>query len=270
MPEHEPDRARSDRTTVVHRIEIGYRTIIAVALTVADKAEPPPTVSYSKAVAATPGLIHYWRLGETSGASLADSAGSATASLLGGPTLGLAGALGGNAGGFDGIDDAASAPVNLSTTTDLTLEFWLKWNAFADDDDLAMEMTENFNANPGGFLIDPNSSQEAFGIAIGEGESRNNAFFARPSAGAWHHYAIVLDTAAAAAQQIVPYVDGKPVAFSKGASGSGAGAFANGTLYLMSRAGANLFGAGTLDEVAIYDQALSASQIAAHFAANAD
>jgi len=35
MPEHEPDRARSDRTTVVHRIEIGYRTIIAVALTVA-------------------------------------------------------------------------------------------------------------------------------------------------------------------------------------------------------------------------------------------
>jgi len=35
MPEHEPDRARADRTTVVHRIEIGYRTIIAVALTVA-------------------------------------------------------------------------------------------------------------------------------------------------------------------------------------------------------------------------------------------
>ena len=38
----------------------------------------------------------------------------------------------------------------------------------------------------------------------------------------------------------------------------------------MSRAGADLFGAGTLDEVAIYDQALSAAQIAAHFSANAD
>jgi Concanavalin A-like lectin/glucanases superfamily/PKD domain len=241
-----------------------------VALTVANKQEPPPTVSYSKAVSETPGLVHYWRLGETNGTTLADSAGSSTATLLGGPTLGLAGALGGNAAGFDGVDDAASAPVNLSTTTDLTIEFWLKWNAYDNEDDLAMEMTENFNANPGGFLIDPNSSSEAFGVAIGEGESRNNAYFARPSAGAWHHYALVLDTAAPAAQQIVPYVDGKAVAFNKGASGTGAGAFANGNLYLMSRAGANLFGAGTLDEVAIYDQALSAGQIAAHFAANTD
>ena len=68
----------------------------------------------------------------------------------------------------------------------------------------------------------------------------------------------------------MPYVDGKAVAFSKGASGSGAGDFANGSLYFMSRAGANLFGAGTLDEVAIYDQALNAAQIAAHFSANAD
>ncbi len=244
-----------------------------VPLTVADEEEPPPpppTVSYSKAVSETSGLIHYWRFDETSGATLADSAGTAAATLLGGPTLGLAGALGGNAGGFDGIDDAVSAPVNLSATTDLTVEFWLKWNAYADDDDLAMELTENFNANPGGFLVDPNSSQEEFGVAIGEGESRNNAFFARPSAGQWHHYALVLDSAAPAAQQIVPYVDGKPATFSKGASGSGAGAFASGNLYLMSRSGANLFGAGSLDEVAIYDQALSAAQIAAHFAANAD
>ncbi|TMK56776.1 MAG: PKD domain-containing protein [Actinobacteria bacterium] len=244
-----------------------------VVLTVANKEEPPPpppTVSYSKAVSETPGLIHYWRLGDSGGATLADSAGSAPATLLGGPTLGSTGPLGGTAVGFDGVDDAAAAAVNLSATTDLTVEFWLKWNGYADDDRLAMELTENFNANSGGFLIDPNSSQEEFGVAIGEGESRNNAFFARPSAGAWHHYAFVLDTAAPAAQQIVPYVDGKPATFSKGASGSGAGAFANSTLYLMSRAGANLFGAGTLDEVAIYDQALSASQIAAHFAANAD
>ena len=256
--------------TVRVRDNEGATDTETVALTVADKKEPPPTVSYSKAVAETPGLIHYWRLGETGGATLADSAGSATASLSGGPTLGLPGALGGNAGGFDGVDDAATAPVNLSGTTDLTVEFWLKWNAFADDDHLAMEMTENFNANPGGFLIDPNSSSEAFGVAIGESESRNNAFFARPSAGVWHHYAFVFDTTAPAAQQITPYVDGKPVAFSKGASGSGGGAFANANLYLMSRGAANLFGAGTLDEVAIYDQALSAAQIAAHFAANAD
>ena len=73
--------------------------------------------------------------------------------------------------------------------------------------------------------------------AIGRGGSRNNAYFARPSAGAWHHYAFVLDTTAPAAEQIIPYVDGQPVAYTKAAQGTGAGNFANSTLYFMSRAG---------------------------------
>jgi hypothetical protein len=212
----------------------------------------------------------YWRFTESSGTTLADSAGAANTSLGGGATLGIGGALGGGAGGFDGLDDYAAAPVNLSGTSKATVEFWLKWNGYADDDDLAMELTENFNGNEGGFLIDPNSSQEEFGVAIGSPETRNNVYFARPSAGAWHHYAFVFDTTATAAQQITPYIDGKPAAFSKGASGTGSGAFADSSLYFMSRAGANLFGAGSLDEVAIYDRALSASQVATHFAANAD
>ena len=35
----------------------------------------------------------------------------------------------------------------------------------------------------------------------------------------------------------------------------------------MSRNGSSLFGAGSLDEVAIYNQALTATQISQHFAA---
>ena len=66
-----------------------------------------------------------------------------------------------------------------------------------------------------------------------------------------------------------PYVDGQPVAYTKRDSGTGAGNFANSTLYFMSRAGAGLFGAGDLDEVAIYDGALSAATIAAHYAGRA-
>ena len=42
--------------------------------------------------------------------------------------------------------------------------------------------------------------------------------------------------------------------------------FANSTLYFMSRGGASLFGAGDLDEVAIYDGALSAATVAEHYA----
>ena len=84
--------------------------------------------------------------------------------------------------------------MNLSGTSAVTVEFWLKWDGFVDDDQLAMELTDNFNANNGGFLIDPNASNGSFGVAIGNDGGRNNVYFARPSAGQWHHYAFVLDT----------------------------------------------------------------------------
>ncbi|HSS42857.1 MAG TPA: N,N-dimethylformamidase beta subunit family domain-containing protein [Solirubrobacterales bacterium] len=233
------------------------------------EAPPPPPSSYSAAVLATPGLLHYWRLNEAAGStSLADSVGGATATTGGGATLGMLGSLGGSAAGFDGLDDFAQAAVDLSADSKITIEFWMRWNAFADNDALAMELTPNFNGNEGGVLIDPNAEQGNFGVGIGTPDTRNNAYFARPSAGVWHHYAFVLDTTAPVSQQVTPYVDGQPVTYEKGASGAGTGNFANSNLYFMSRAGANLFGGGGLDEVAIYDRALSPAQIAAHFATN--
>ncbi len=241
----------------------------SATITVNDPEQPPPPpASYSAAVLATPGLTHFWRFEEGSGStSLADNVGGATATT-GGAALGLTGSLGSGAAGFDGIDDFMQAPLDLSGTSKLTVEFWLRWNAFADDDALAMEFTPNFNGNDGGLLIDPNSFQGEFGVGIGNPDSRNNVYFGRPSAGQWHHYAFVFDTTAPAAQQITPYIDGLPATYAKGASGTGAGAFANSTLYFMSRAGGGLFGTGALDDVAIYDQTLSPAQIAGHFAAN--
>jgi YD repeat-containing protein len=226
--------------------------------------------TYPQKVLATGGLDHYWRMGETTGTSLADSKGTSTATLAGGATLGGAGAVDSNGSvGFDGTDDSASSAIDLSGTSKVTVEFWMKWNAYADDDDLAMEFTPNFNDNAGGFIVDPNAPQNSgsFGVGIGSGASRNTAYFARPSAGAWHHYAFVLDSTAPVASQVIPYVDGQPVTYTKTASGTGAGAFANSTLYFMSRAGTGLWGAGNLDELAVYSRTLSASEIAGHFAA---
>jgi PKD repeat protein len=230
--------------------------------------------NYSPTVLGTPGLAHYWRLNETGGTSFADKVGTSNATTSGGPTLGVAGGIPNDsdkAARFDGVDDAAGAEINLSTTHAVTVEFWMKWNSYANDDRLAMEFTKNFNDIPGGFLVDPNAPQLSgtFGVGLGLGTSRNNVFFARPSAGAWHHYAFVLDTAAPAAQQITPYVDGKLVTYTKLDSGTGAGNFANAGLYLMSRASSGLFGAGDLDEVAIYDRALDAVAIDEHFNSDA-
>jgi YD repeat-containing protein len=228
--------------------------------------------SYSPTVAATSGLIDYWRFAETSGTSLADNIGGRTATTVNSPTLGAAGALANGADSnpavsFNGSNEAASAALNLSGTNKLTLEFWLKWTSYSSNDDLAFEFTPNSTNTNGGFFVDPNSPELTgrFGVGIGRLTSRNTAYFTRPSANVWHHYALVLDSSAAAAQQVVPYVDGVPVAYTKTASGTGAGNFANSTLYFMSRAASSLFGTGSLDEVAIYNRALSAAEIAAHF-----
>ena len=137
--------------------------------------------------------------------------------------------------------------------------------------DLAFEFTPNFNSNPGGFLVDPNAPEEGgkFAVGIGSGSSRNTVYFERPSEGQWHYYAIVMNTGASAENQITPYVDGKVVPYTKTMSGTGAGNFANSTLYFMSRAGSALFGTGDLDEVALYNRVLSAATIDDHFSGTA-
>ena len=229
--------------------------------------------SYNAAVLGTTGLIDYWRLGETSGTSLADVIGAKTATAQGGVTLGVADPLtndSNTAASFDGTNDTArTTAINLSGTSQLTVEFWMRWTSFSNNDDLAMEFTPNSNQNNGGFFIDPNASgtSNRFGVGIGRLLSRNAVLFTRPSAGVWHHYAFVLNSAAPAATQVIPYVDGQPVSYVKSGSGTGAGTFANSTLSFMSRsAGAgSLFGAGALDEVALYNRALSAAQIAGHY-----
>ncbi len=170
---------------------------------------------YTPTVLNTPGLIHYYKLAEAAGPTIFDSAGSSNGTI-GGGTFGLPGAVRDDpstAIGFNGTSDYGAIPLNLSGTSQLTVEFWLKWNGYANNDSLAMEFTPNFNEHEGGFLVDPDAPQfgGTFGVAIGSSENRYSVFFERPSAGVWHHYVLVLNGAAAAGSEITPYVDGQPV-----------------------------------------------------------
>ena len=229
---------------------------------------------YQAAVFGTPGLVDYWRLGEASGTALANSAGGAAATAFNGVSLGQSHPFTSDtntAASFDGSNDYASASVNLSGTNKVTIEFWLRWNGFifTSNNDQVLELTNNFNNTNGGFLVNPASSTSGgrFEVAIGRGTSRNSIYFTRPSTLAWHHYAFVFDTSASAAKQILAYVDGKAVSVTKGSSGTGAGNFAGSILYFMSRGGTTQFAPATLDEVAIYNSALTATQISQHYAA---
>jgi len=196
--------------------------------------------SHSDTLLDTPGLVSYWRMGDATGPTIADSKSTNNATAANGPVFGAAGGVPGDSNTavtFDGVNDSARANLNLSGTSVVSVEFWLKWNRYADDDALAMEFTDNFNGNDGGFLIDPDAPQlgGTFGVGLGRFASRNNVFFPRPTAGVWHHYTFVFDTTAPGATQITPYVDGAPVSYTKLDSGTGGGPFANAALNFMSR-----------------------------------
>jgi PKD repeat protein len=226
---------------------------------------------YEQGVEDTPGLSHFWPMGESSGSSLADVFGGANAEISGGVSLGEPGALAGDAttaAAFNGSSGAAHAAVDLSGTSRLTIEFWMKWNAFAGDDHLALEFTPNFNENPGGFLVDPDATPGSdFSVAVGRSatSNNNNALFVRPSAEQWHYYAFVIDTEASGATEIAPYVDGHAVSYTKLAEDTGAGNFADSTLYWMSRDASSLFGAGTMQDLALYKTTLSSGTILRHY-----
>jgi RHS repeat-associated protein len=225
--------------------------------------------AYAQAVEKTEGLAHFWPMGESSGSLFADVFAGADATLDGGVTPGEPGGLAGDSSksaAFDGSTGAAQADVDLSGTHELTVEFWMKWSTYGSDDHLALEFTPNFNDYTGGFLVDPDATPGSdFAASIGRGSSVNTVFFERPSAGAWHYYAFVINSEAAAESEITPYVDGHAVSYTKSESGSGAGNFADSTLFWMSRDADTLFGAGSMQDLALYETTLSSSTILEHY-----
>ena len=156
----------------------GLTTTITKEVTVLEQA----SASYPEAVQNTAGLIDYYRLDEAVGPTILDSKGLSAGSIIGG-TFGQPGAISPNtAVSFNGSGDSGAIPLNLSGTNKVTIEFWLKWNSYANNDALAMEFTPNFNENNGGFLVDPNSGEfgGTFGIGIGTDSNRNSVFFHAP------------------------------------------------------------------------------------------
>jgi hypothetical protein len=90
--------------------------------------------TYAEAVEGTVGVSHFWPMGESSGSSFADVVGGDDAEVSGGVALGEAGGLVGDLStsvAFDGASGAAQAKVDLSGSHELTVEFWMKWHAFA-------------------------------------------------------------------------------------------------------------------------------------------
>jgi hypothetical protein len=225
-----------------------------VTLTIAPQATQPPAGGSAP--------YAYWKLDDGTGSTAADASGNGHAALfVNRPVWGTGArcAIGGCLL-FNGLNQAGSAALDLTDTKVITVSFWLNWTSYSNNDSLAMEFTGNFNSATTGFMIDPNSSSGKFEAGLQGDGGYNQVVFARPASGL-HHYTFVFDKSAPAATEVIPYVDGVAVAYTKPTSSQNTNNFGSDRLYFMSRGNNSLYGAGDMDDVRVYKRALSAAEV---------
>lgn len=260
------------------KLSNGSHTVSATASDALGRQASAPQVSFTidnqmpTVVPAAPmdGLIADWTMNEGSGNFSADSSGNYRSLWFLEPAIWLPAPsckLAKPCVQFNGTQSAL-AVVDLSATKTVTVAFWMNIPAYANNDGLAMEFSSHpygFNSITTGFIVDPNSSQRGggyFEAGLRGDAGYNDVIFNRPTAGTWHHYTFVFDKSAPANTQVIPYVDGAAVPYTKIANAANSNTFGFDALNVMARDGAALFGTGSLQDVRIYGRALKPAEVA--------
>ena len=170
---------------------------------------------------------------------------------------------------FNGTTSCAAIPIQFGTQRQITLSFYLYWDAFSGTDGIALEYGPNV-ATPwlsSGFLIYPES---VFGgsptMFAGVGQPASHyvgRYWTQPSAAAWHYISVGFDrndplTGAKYVWQDGANIVGGIAAFAYTASDfTTSPAFLN----LFSRNGSSNFSAGRIQCVSIHSGLLTIPQL---------
>ena len=223
--------------------------------------------TYAHAVSAD-GPVSYWRLSDSSGTSAVDQTGTNPGTVSGGVTLGQPGALGdGNTAMlFDGIDGTGVSVANspslagINTASAVTMEAWINARSLTMPSGFRL-----FYGFPGqlatylGLYNNGSGAKVVVSMVIG---GVQKSFVAGPTVAAdtWYHVVATYDGAT-----LTLYMNGAAVGQVAGLSGL-VGIGSSG-MRIGSYPSAGTFGFdGRVDEAAIYARALSAGQIATHYA----
>ena len=220
---------------------------------------------YRDVVLNTSSLVSYWRLSESAGTTATDSKGAKHGSYMNSPQLGAEGALltdANKAVTFDGTDDSVGTPRPIQD--DFSIEFW-----FRSTQGIGTTNTQWWggaglvDGEVTGAVNDFGTSLDASGrvwagtgnpdVSVKSGTGFND--------GAWHH---VVFTRVRSTGALALYVDGKAVASGKGGAQS---LTSPPGLRMAAVQTARRWFRGSLDEVAVYNTALSATAVAQHYAA---
>jgi hypothetical protein len=203
--------------------------------------------------------VGYWRLGESSGSVAVDQTGAHNGTYVNAPVLGQPGALANDtntAVKFDGVSSHVSLgdTLDFPNTAAFSLETWVNPSLL---DGTVRRVISKDNSSDG-FLLGVSSSTTAFVRYAG------GSFDQTPNAGVlptgvWSHIVATYD--GATMRVFINGVQVSSLASSRLLSNN-----TNSLTFADRASGGRAFN-GVLDEVAIYNVALSPAQIQAHFTA---
>jgi len=204
----------------------------------------------------TAGLVAWWPLDEASGTTAPDEAGSAPGTLVNGPLWQPSGGRIGGALAFDGVDDRVTmGQVDVSGGDGLTIAFWTLVDDLDNSDARFVSKATNTSEQGHDWMVSTyDGNTVRLRLKAGGTTSTLVSSAGAISTGEWHHVAATYD-----GSTMRIFVDAAPAA-----SASKTGAVANSSSVPLAL-GAQPQGSneldGLLDDVRIYDRALSQAEI---------
>lgn len=211
-------------------------------------------VAYSSLILATSGLMGYWRLGEATGTVAADAMGANNGTFVNAPTLGVPGLITGDADTAVSFAAASSQEVTLPNnvlSTNGTVEFWFKWTTGVT----LVRSSSSSGAWIVGFDLSGTFAYRCGGVSTAYNTSKTTA---QVRNGNRHHLALTKTDG-----QSNVFLDGVSIASNTTAPNT-----AMVEPWHVSRNGTfGQYSDATFDEIAIYSRALTAAEVAEHYAA---
>ncbi|MBV9073275.1 MAG: Ig-like domain-containing protein [Acidobacteria bacterium] len=255
----------SSANNIVSISSSGLATALALGSTTIQAAAGSISGSTGLTVSATiSGLVGRWAFDDGAGTTAVDSSGNGHSITLVNGVTWTAGEAGDAITAASASKQYAKTPaLNLSTTKAVTVTLWAKRIYSTAGGTTLFENSTNFNNSTTGFGFFPDDSS-CNGLMVGErGDAGYNInCYAQPSSGVWHHFAAVFDKSQPAGSEVTLYTDGVLQTPSQHyLSAENTNAFGSNVLYLFSRGGSSEFNSGSIDDLQIFNRALSAGEV---------